>query len=309
MTPIRRSPRLRRGSALLAALAALAPSLAFAGGMFFPARGARPLGRAGSFVAGADDLEAAYYNPAGLAGTGHGSALLDVGLVFQSVHYDRVDSGGNAQPGVDSDNGILPIPFLGVSWRPEKLGNRFTFAFAAWAPYTGIPQYDWTGPQRYSLVSLGGTAALVAELAVAVRILPELYVGAGFQNLYFSVSNKTVLASCPSQLNCAPEDPRFDAPTQTKATSAFTPSGNLGILYLHKYFRVGASLQLPYWVRASGTVATRIPSDPQFDGATVVGNSIDVSLNLPLIARVGFEARPTKRVRVELGFDYENWST
>jgi long-chain fatty acid transport protein len=61
-------------------------------------------------------------------------------------------------------------------------------------------------------------------------------------------------------------------------------------------------------VRASGTVRTRLPSDPQFDGAVVVGDALDVSLNLPLVARVGVEARPTKRIRAELGFDYETWS-
>src|SRR5947209_7885300 len=164
--------------------------------MFLPARGARPLGRAGSYVAGADDLEAVYYNPAGIAGTGHGSVLLDAGLVLQGVEYDRVDSGNNARMPVEKPvgSGILPIPFLGVSWRPERLGNRLTFAFAAWAPYTGIPSYPDDGPQRYSLISLGGTSALVAELAVSLRITPYLYVGAGFQNMVFSVSNKTALS-------------------------------------------------------------------------------------------------------------------
>lgn len=304
-------------SLIVAFLIASAPLVAAAGGMSLPARGARPLGRAGSFVAGADDLEAVYYNPAGLAGTGHLSAMIDVGLVLQQVHYDRVDSGGVKRPGVDDDNGIVPIPFLGVSWRPEALGRRFTFAFAAFVPYSGIPRYKWDGPQRYSLVSLGGTALAVAELAVAFRITPQLYIGAGFQNMFFSISNKTTLSSC-TQLNCAPEDPRFDSPTQTKASSMFTPSGNVGALYVHRLFRIGLSLQLPYFIRASGTVASQLPSDPQFTGATVCnsnstncdpsGNWIDVNMNLPLVLRAGVEARPTNRVRVELGFDYEAWS-
>ena len=293
---------------LLAIFALLeAAGSARAGGMFLPARGARPLGRAGSFVAGADDLEAVVYNPAGLAGTGHLSLLLDVGLVFQNVHYERVDSGGNTRPAVDDNNGIIPIPTMGISWRPDALGKRLTFAFAVFVPYTGLPQYDPKGPQRYSLVSLNGTALAVTELALSVRVTPEFYLGAGFQNMIVSLSDKTVLAGC-TQLNCAPEDPRFDAATQSKTTSFFTPSANFGALYVSRYLRLGASVQLPFYVRSSGTVATRLPSDPQFDGAQVVGNQIDVNLDLPLVVRAGAELRPTKHFRVEVGYDYERWS-
>lgn len=297
-------------AALMAFL--LAPALARAGGMFLPGRGTRALGRAGSFVAGADDLEAVYYNPAGLADAfkpgGHVSALLDMGLVFQRVDYTRVDSGGVTRPEVRSDGQLMPLPFAGVGYHPDALGGRLSFAFAVFTPWTGLPRYPDDGPQRYSLVSLAGTAMAVAELAFAVRITPELYFGAGFQNLFLSLDNRTVLAGC-TQLNCAPEDPRFDALTQVKAASWFTPSGNLGLTYAHRYVRAAASLQLPYWVRASGTVRTRLPSDPQFDGAVVVGDGIDVRFNLPLVLRVGVEGRPAPWARVELGFDWERWST
>ena len=77
---------------------------------------------------------------------------------------------------------------------------------------------------------------------------------------------------------------------------------------MHRYLRLGASVQLPFFVHSSGTVATRLPSDPQFDGAQVVGNAIDVNLDLPLVIRAGAELRPTKHFRAELGYDYERWS-
>ncbi len=298
---------MRRLLVVAAVLGALAPEQARAGGMFLPAQGARPLGRAGSFVAGADDLEALIYNPAGLAGTGHASALIDAGLVFQRVDYTHVDYMGNTQPTVHDNNGLLPLPFVGVSWRPEALGNRVTFALGAWAPYTGLPSYPSDGAQRYSLISLGGTVALAAELAVAIRVTPEFYIGAGFQNLYFSINNEIALSGC-TQLQCAPEDRNFDALTQAKASAPFNPSGNLGLLYVHPKFRVGASAQLPYWMHAQGTIRTRLPPDPQFDGAVLVGDQVNVDLTLPAIVRAGIEARPTKELRIELGFDYETWS-
>ena len=237
----------------------------------------------------------------------HLAALVDAGLIFQSVDYTRVDSGGNVLPKVSSDNGILPLPFLGLSYRPDILERRLTFAFGLFVPYTGIPRYPDNGPQRYSLVSLDGTAAAVAELAVAVRITPEFYIGGGFQSLFFSLNNRTVLASCP-QISCSPEDPGFDTLAQVKVVAPFVPSANFGLLYVNRWVRIGASVQLPYNVHGSGTVKTRLPSDPQFDGAVVVGDRIDVDLALPLTLRAGVEVRPHKQVRVEVGGDFEMWS-
>ncbi|HEX4513004.1 MAG TPA: hypothetical protein VH054_05690, partial [Polyangiaceae bacterium] len=47
------------------AIALVSPA-AHAGGLYFSDRGVRPLARGGAFVAGADDLGAMWYNPAGL---------------------------------------------------------------------------------------------------------------------------------------------------------------------------------------------------------------------------------------------------
>jgi hypothetical protein len=60
---------LHRVALLVAVLAAGAafPREVQAAGMFVTPHGARPLGRGGAFVAGADDLNAIYYNPAGVA--------------------------------------------------------------------------------------------------------------------------------------------------------------------------------------------------------------------------------------------------
>jgi long-chain fatty acid transport protein len=59
-----------------------------AAGMYFSDRGVRPMGRAGAFVAGADDLGSIWYNPAGLADT-KTSFLLDFGWLSFSAQYTR----------------------------------------------------------------------------------------------------------------------------------------------------------------------------------------------------------------------------
>src|SRR5438105_2564652 len=67
---------------------ALAPAQADAAGLYFSDRGVRPMGRGGAFVAGADDLGAVWYNPAGIADAGS-AALVDFSWLRFSVDYTR----------------------------------------------------------------------------------------------------------------------------------------------------------------------------------------------------------------------------
>ena len=61
-------------------------------GLYFTDRGVRPMGRAGAFVAGADDLGAIWYNPAGIADAGT-SILFDASwLQFSSTTRARCAS-------------------------------------------------------------------------------------------------------------------------------------------------------------------------------------------------------------------------
>jgi len=81
---MREQPRaMRRAQTCALAMAALlGASRAEAGGLFFSDRGVRPMGRGGAFVAGADDLGAIYYNPAGILEAGN-QVLVDASaMVF-----------------------------------------------------------------------------------------------------------------------------------------------------------------------------------------------------------------------------------
>ena len=64
--------RYRAACAGVVACAAWASAMpeARAGGLYLADRGVRPLGRGGAFIAGADDLGAIAYNPAGLYDAG-----------------------------------------------------------------------------------------------------------------------------------------------------------------------------------------------------------------------------------------------
>ena len=276
--------------------------------MFLPFRGARATGRAGAFTAGVDDASALYYNPAGMADIDDWSFLIDGSLVLQRAGYDRVDSGGNPQPHVEGQMNVLPLPTLALTYKPPQIKGRWlTLGLGVWVPYLGVDSWPENGPQRYSNISLNGSLLGVIELAASFRIKDWLWLGVGLQNMILHFHSRLMLSAC-SELNCAPEDPGFDSLTQVDTDSVFTPSGVIGVIFAFEKIRAGLNVQLPFFVRSSGTVATRLPTDPFFANSEVHGSSIDVDFNLPLSIRAGFEYRPFKRLRVELDMDYEAWS-
>src|ERR1051325_11893989 len=74
-----------------------APGDAAAGSMMLPVRGVRTVERAGALIAGADDADALWLDPAGLAhlaGDGKSQLLFDVSYVAQDVDQARDDTGG-----------------------------------------------------------------------------------------------------------------------------------------------------------------------------------------------------------------------
>ena len=295
---------MARWAAVLAVALSAAP--AWAGGMFLPARGARALGVAGSLTAGVDDGSALYCNPAGLADITGVSTLVDVGLVLQRVGYDRVDSGGNPLMHVDGDMDVLPIPTVVVTWKPRG-EPRLTVAGGVWTPYLGIDSWPETGPQRYSNVTLKGSLLAVPELAAAFRINDRLAIGLGVQDMIVSFRSRVALSAC-SELNCAPEDPGFDALTELRTSSSFTPSAIAGATLDLGPVRAGVAVQLPFFVRTTGTARSRLPTDPQFVNAAQVGDQVSLDFDLPLELRLGAAAHPVPALAVELGVDYEAWS-
>ncbi len=281
-----------------------------AGGLQLPTRGVRPSARAGAFVAGADDLNAQWFNPAGLGMRGDGHAartfLFDLGYVDQSVSYRRIDSGNNPRDVVDDEAAGLPIPTLGVA---VDLDDRLTVAGGVYAPYAALVRYPEDGAQRYSVIDLSESLLFIVQASVAYRVSDRLRVGAGIQNMVFHLVSTLVFSGCPGQTVCAPEDPEFDAIGKVKQTDLFNPSAVLGVQYdVSASLRLGASFQLPFFIAGEGDFETRLPSSGFYNGAEVMGDRADVSFTLPATARAGVELSPSERLRLELAASVEFWS-
>ena len=295
-----------------------------AAGLYLSERGVRPLGRAGAFVAGADDLGAIVYNPAGLADVGK-SFLFDATYVHFSSDYTRQTLVRQTDPNtgetiseqtqtfasVQGSAPFIPIPTLGFSFVPA---NKWTVAFGLWAPYAGIATYPETvngkpAPQRYSLLSLEGSVLGVAGAYASYEISPTLRVGAGFELLAGTFQSTVVFSGCvPDKFFCAPEQPEWDVLAELAVGPIVAPSGNAGVIWLpHPKVRVGVSGHLPYWVRSSGTIRTRLPSAAPFATAKQEGEDASVAFELPWNVRAGVEARPVDKLRVEAAVAYEGW--
>jgi long-chain fatty acid transport protein len=308
-------------NALLFGRRALAPALvaclliadlpvASAGGLQLSTRGVRPTARAGAFVAGADDLGALWFNPAGLAVAAGGESkrdfLIDFGYVAQSTEYTRIDSGNNVQETVTNEAPGLPVPTFGIGF---DVGDKLVVAGGVYAPYAALGKYPEDGAQRYSLVDMSQSLLVILEAAVAYKVNDKIRVGVGLQNMIFKMSSRIVFSGCPGETACAPEDPEFDSLGQVDQTTYFSPSAVVGAqIDVSPKITIGAAFQLPFKISGQGSFASRLPSSGFFDGAEIVGDRADVTFTLPAMVRGGIELRPTPKWRVELAADMEFWS-
>jgi long-chain fatty acid transport protein len=287
--------------------------MAGAAGLYFTDRGVRPLARGGAFVAGADDLHATWYNPAGLVEAGRG-VLLDASLVLFGNTYTRTLQVDPSLPtvgyrAVDGAGAPLPVPTVVVA---HNFGLRdFMFAVGVMAPYAAITTYDQRpdAPQRYSLFTLDGSLLSVLGAWAAWRPSEAVAVGGGFMLLSGSFVSRLALTACPATITCAPEDPDWDAIAHLQVGPILAPTGNLGVkLQPHRLVALGASVQLPIPVRAPATLGVRLPGASFYDGAQVVGQDADVAFDLAPVVRLGVELRPLPRTRIELAGVWEGWS-
>jgi long-chain fatty acid transport protein len=318
----------RRALFVAAVLATLATArLAAAGGVYFSDRGVRPMGRAGAFVAGADDLSATWYNPAGLTEAGT-SLLLDAAWLDVHTSYDQAYAVTSADgvktvidqptsgysPHTTGSTDFFPSPTFAFS---KTLGNekRFTIAAGMYIPYIALLTYPETtdgkpSPGRYALGSfLSGTIGAQPSVWGAYRVTPQLSIGVGFQLLIASVQTTVRVSLCPQdRLSCAPEQPEYDVTARAQVGTFAAPSGNLGIMYAPlPWLRLGASTQLPMLIDSPVTFKARLPDNALFDSAQLDGSSAHIRIMLPAILRLGVEGR-YRTLRVEATWVREFWS-
>lgn len=299
---------------------------ASASGLYFTDRGVRPMGRGGAFVAGADDLGATWYNPAGIADAGN-SILFDASWLQFSVDYTRVLRVVNADnvvtyptdPTVHGSSPIIPLPTFAVSYVLDR-ERKFTVAGGFLAPYIALASYPSTvtypdgsqqpSPARYTLSGFDGSLLALPGAWIAYKPIESLRFGLGMMALVGIFQADVTFSACPPQnLLCASEQPEYDAAAQMRVGPIFAPTLNSGVTWVPtKGIRFGVSGQLPMVIDSNATLQVRLPTAAEFDSASLSGNSAHVHFELPAVVRAGVEVRPIDDLRVELAWVHEFWS-
>jgi long-chain fatty acid transport protein len=293
------------------ALAVIATtSSALAGGMVLPVRGVRSLSRAGAFIAGADDAEALWHDPAGLAhlvGNGKRALLFDATFIYQTVEHTRIDSAGNLHPTVENQLPGRAIPTLAGAL---GVGDRLVIAGGLGAPYQAFHRYGDQGPQRYASVSITDATFAQITIGAAYKIDDRLRIGATLSNLVSRATVKLVVDGCPGATVCAPEDPAFDALVELEQVDYLAPSGSLGIQYdATDTVTLGLVAHAPALIGGEGELRFTPPRQAAFEDAVVVGDRGGLDLvALPPMIRAGVELRPRPDLRIELALGVELWS-
>ncbi len=313
-------------TATLAVSSLVVPSIAEAGGLYVSQRGVRPLGRGGAFVAGADDLGAIGYNPAGIFDAG-GQFLFDATFLIFGSEYTRQALLRQVDPNtgetvasfeqtfepVEGSAAPLPIPTLAASFAPHE---DWRVAFGLFAPSAILPSYPaelngGPAPQRYQLISLNGSILASLGGYVAWRPIPSLTFGLGFEVLLGTFQSRQVLSGClPDRFFCAPEDTEWDLAADINAGPIVSPTGILGVTWeFYEGWRLGGSFHLPTWVMAPATLTSRLPDAAPYRAAEQLGDEATLDFELPWEARLGIETRDlAKGLRIEVAADFQYWA-
>lgn len=309
------------GAAAIFGSGVVGASDAHAGGLYFSDRGVRPMGRAGAYVAGADDLGALWYNPAGLADA-KTSVLADFAILRFSSTYTRalrvVDADDTVRyvtsPEVNGSSPFVPFPTLAASYNFGR-DKEWTVAGAAFAPYPAIATYPATvnglpSPARYALGSFDGSALIFLGGFLAYKPIEQLRFGIGLGAVVGQFQSEvTFTVSPPDRLVANAEQPEYDAATRFRVGPIFAPTGNIGATWIPtKELRVGTSFQTPLVISSSASFDVRLPTAAIFDSANVSGRDAHVRFKLPGIFRLGAEVRPIDELRIEATYVREFWS-
>jgi len=313
------------GGAVVAAAVFVAPLRSDAAGFYFSERGVRPLARGGAFVAGADDLGAMWFNPAGIYAAGN-ELLFDASWMNFTTEYQRrqlleqrdpntgavVSRHEQTYPQVEGTSPVVPIPTLAGSY---QFNDRVVGAIGAYAPYAAVTSFPETlegqpAPQRYGLITLDGSALAILGAYGAFKPHEDWRLGVGFEMLVGRFRATQMFSGCvPERFFCAPEQPEWDVLAQLTAGPIVAPSGTAGVIYLpHSRWRIGASFHAPFFIRAPAEMKVRLPATPVFETASQEGSEADVSFELPWSVKLGVEARPLDALRIELTGAFEAWS-
>lgn len=309
---------------------------ASAQGLFGGHKGARVAGRAGAYVAKADDLYAIEYNPAGLAKLRGWTVQISNRLSYNEVIFDRApytDANGNVTT-FDRASNTRPLqaldPLLAVSY---DFGLKdFTFALAAYAPpgtarvafneTQGDPALgEMVRPSGPAYMMVGREAELLKYSLSAAYQFKELFgVGVSAQLMHVPKLDYSLLVQPITSSGGTGNPVSSGLDVRSEVSSSAFPMYQVilgGWAKPVKWLEVGLSGQvIPTTIRAQGTIElTRLAGeqDVELTRNGVPANDVQLVIPLPVTLRGGLRYIHEKSdgeplFDVELDVSYQNWS-
>lgn len=324
-----RTSALAAGGALCALLGA---GNALAGGYYVGPIGSKAIGRGGAFTARADDLSAAFYNPAGFVRLGTTAVQLENKFSYTSFQFSRAPY-TDPQTGMTTNFATVENsekfqaldPLIGVS---TNFGLQdWAFALVAYAGSGNSKlSFPVSGAQRYMMVNREATM-LNYSLSAAFRPHPDFSIGVSAQVVAVpSLKYQLVVNGDFSGFLNNPVSNSPDMLATIEGKDLFTLNAIIGAQYrVSDAFELGLSGQvLPSEIRTNGPIKLEFLDLPaqQLNGITSQpvtyrndepANDVDLILPLPLTARLGGRyvsrrADKSELFDVELDVTYERLS-
>jgi long-chain fatty acid transport protein len=267
--------------------ALLVPGRARAAGFLIYDLSAEALGKGSAVAASTREPAAVWFNPAALTEQGHGVSLGGT-LVLAKSRFEP--EGGGEESETELGKFVLPTGFGTV-----KVHDRGALAFGVFPAFAiGIewPE-DWIGREHAIKASV---QTVNMNPTVAIRLLPELSLGVGFQAVRGSVEFVNGLpAAVGGQARLG------------GGTWGF--GGNAGLLYQPLPGTLG--LALTYRSRVQMDFEGRVdfdPAEPDFN-ASLVDQGGSASLTLPDILTFGVMGQVAPTLTLTFDVNYTFWST
>ena len=310
------------------------PTAAHAGAFYLPDPGIVAQGRGGAYVATADELTGAFYNPAGLHQIDGLYIYMGAGWALADLEFQRSGGRGMYKPFRDGEDPSDPddieamlarpfdpvvndgtsfIPEVGVAFGFEK--PDLTIGFAWYAPYAMPNQWPEDGPQRYASV-WSSSWQLHYSLFVSARLTPWLAVGmtGGVILLRSRQAVKAtahVLADQSVGLVHNDENPLYDIDIFIDAWQHGKPWFNAGVMVTPApWIRIGLGFSPGFRMRADAELTMNASIEVWEDVALLIdtGDEIQLEADLPPIIRGGVALIPRDGLEFELDVHAELWS-
>ncbi|MBU2063955.1 MAG: outer membrane protein transport protein [Candidatus Omnitrophica bacterium] len=255
--------------------------------------GARASGRAGAFVATADDGSAIYYNPAGLTQIKEGLFQEEVFFVFRYSKYESPAGAGEKITQV----AMLPNTYLVAN--PES--DSWKFGIGIYVPFGSFTEWSENGPLRYQ-ATYNSLDTVVINPSLAFKINEDISVGLGADIYEGQVVSRKMVNYGRTIPGAA------DGFYELISEKTYALGYNLGLLYnIDESNRIGVSYRSRFSLYFDGNATiSNIPTGAP--GAPRTKVEAKAKYKFPDIFMIGYAHEFSDKLEMEADVHWINWS-